>query len=205
MEGGHSNPNNNSSHSKDSTSKSPPRMGNQPFKHNRLEAQEADWATGQILQWYQNTHPIWIKSEQIGQVCHKLNHWEVEEQRSDINRVLNNSYLPKPNITKAEYKPMQQIKVDKNRIIFAADKGTVMVVTDKQEYIQKDKNSLEQPTCRLILWDPTNKYKAKLITILQRIKLESGMEDSMYKRMYPTGAHFPKFCSLPKIYKKDIP
>ena len=47
---------------------------------------------------------------------------------------------------------------------------------DMQDYIQKSKNFLEQPTVRPITSDPTNKYKAKLINILKRIKGESAMD-----------------------------
>ena len=49
------------------------------------------------------------------------------------------------------------------------------------------------------------KHKGKTITILKRIKKESGMDDNMYKGMYQTGASSSKFYNLPKIHKKDIP
>ena len=35
--------------------------------------------------------------------------------------------------------------------------------------------------------------------------MESGLEDSTYKYMYPTGCSAPKFYSLPKIHKPDTP
>ena len=36
--------------------------------------------------------------------------------------------------------------------------------------------------------DPTNKPKAKLINIMKNIKVESGMNENIYKKIYPTGA-----------------
>ena len=62
-----------------------------------------------------------------------------------------------------------------------------MVVLDRKEYIEKAENLLAQPAYRTIDRDPTNKLRAKLITILRRIKRETDMEEGMYKTMYPTG------------------
>ena len=41
--------------------------------------------------------------------------------------------------------------------------------------------------------------------ILRRVKAETGMQDNIYKKMYPTGVSPPKFYGLPKIHKKNIP
>ena len=49
-------------------------------------------------------------------------------------------------------------------------KGVAMMVLDKQDYMDKAKNLLQQPTYRSFPVYPTNKYKAKLINILKRIK-----------------------------------
>ena len=53
--------------------------------------------------------------------------------------------------------------------------------------------------------DPTNKQKNRLINILRRIKSEGRLEESTYKKMYPTGTSSPKLYGLPKIHKKEIP
>ena len=53
--------------------------------------------------------------------------------------------------------------------------------------------------------DPTNKQKGKLINILRIIKTESGIEDTTYSRMYPTGPSSSKLYGLPKIHKKNNP
>ena len=86
-----------------------------------------------------------------------------------------------------------------------ADKNIAMMVMERQEYIDKANNLLAQPACRPIPKDPTNKIKAKLITILRKVKKESGLDDSTYKYMYPTGCSAPEFYGLPKIHKPDTP
>ena len=54
-----------------------------------------------------------------------------------------------------------------------------MVVMDRKEYIEKVTNLLAQPAYRTTDRDPTNKLKAKLITIFRRIKRETGLEDNI--------------------------
>ena len=49
------------------------------------------------------------------------------------------------------------------------------------------------------------KQKNKLINILRRIQTEAGLEDTTYRRMYPTGTSSPKLYWLPKIHKKNNP
>ena len=57
----------------------------------------------------------------------------------DINRILN-TYTNKPihtNITKAEQLALENLRKDKDYIIFTADKGVALVVIDKTENITK--------------------------------------------------------------------
>ena len=80
-----------------------------------------------------------------------------------------------------------------------------MVVMDKQDYINKAKQLLNQNTYKVISKDPTNTIKNKLINILKGIKTKTGLGTNTYKSMYPTGCVPPKFYGLPKIHKPDTP
>ena len=62
-----------------------------------------------------------------------------------------------------------------------------MVVMDRQDYINKSNNLLSQPAYRPIPRDPTNKIKAILITILKKVKNQTGLDSNTYKAMYPMG------------------
>ena len=83
---------------------------------------------------------------------------------------------------------MRELQRDKSRIILRADKGVTMLVMDRQKYIDKANNLLAQPAYRPIPKDATNKIKAKLITILKKVKKELGLDNSTYKYVYPAGA-----------------
>ena len=112
---------------------------------------------------------------------------------------------PKPNLTKAELQALSQLKKDRTRIVLTADKGVVMVVMDKEEYTDKASNLLSQPVYRTIDKNPTNRLKAKLITLLRKWKRETGLEDHTYKYIYPMGCSSPKFYGLPEIHKANTP
>ena len=47
--------------------------------------------------------------------------------------------------------------------------------------------------------------KNKLISLLKSIKAEGGIDETTYKKLYPTGATTPKYYGLPKVHKKDTP
>ena len=103
-------------------------------------------------------------------------------------------------------KVLRHPKSDGGLIMPSADKGMALVVMDRQDYIRKSKVLLEiSNTYRPIPTDPTNKHKARLISVLKKVKVEIGMGEMTYKKMYPTGASSPKSYGLPKIHKKDIP
>ena len=80
-----------------------------------------------------------------------------------------------------------------------------MVVMDKQDYIYKANQLLNQNTYKVISKDPTTTIKNKLINILRVIKTKTGLGSYSYKAMYPTGCVPPKFYGLPKIHKPDTP
>ena len=80
-----------------------------------------------------------------------------------------------------------------------------MVIMDRQHYINKANQLLNQSTYKVITKDPTNTIKNKLINILKSIKTKTGLGTNTYKSMYPTGCVPPKFYGLPKIHKPDTP
>ena len=136
--------------------------------------------------------------------CQKHQHQKAEGLSADVNRILRSSHAPKPNLTKEETKALGELNRDSNRTILTVDKRVAMVVMDREDYIEKTNILLVQAAYRSIDRDPTNKLKAKLITIFRRIKRESGLEN-IYKSMYPMGCTSPKFYGLPIIHKTNIP
>ena len=95
--------------------------------------------------------------------------------------------------------------MDRDCIVLTSDKGVATVIMDRQDYINKANSLLNQNTYRSMPWDPTNTIKNKLISILKRVKNQTGLDSLTYKSMYPTGCVPSKFYGLPKIHKQDTP
>ena len=141
----------------------------------------------------------------IERTCSQLQQGKVEELRGEIKAILKKTSTSKSNITKEECQALRKLKKDENRMVLTADKGVSLVVLDKEDYIHKAEELLQQPNYKTLTSDPTTKHKNKLVALLKSIKAEGGMNDSLYKKLYPTGASSPKFYGLPKVHKEGIP
>ena len=142
----------------------------------------------------------------IESACQNLDNTTAEELWADVYRVLRHPHHLRSNLSKDEMIAIKQIKTDEDRMIHNTDKGVALVVMDRKDYIRKAGELLEDTnTYSPIHADPTNKLKTKLINILKKIKVDTGFEENIYRRLYPTGISSPKFYELPKIHKKDIP
>ena len=75
-----------------------------------------------------------------------------------------------------------------------------MKITKKAKALLEDKGIY-----KALKTDPTGRLKSKMINLLKKIKSEEGIDDNLYKKLYPTGAVTPKFYGLPKIHKDGIP
>ena len=73
-----------------------------------------------------------------------------------------------------------------------------MVIMDRQDYINKANSLLNQNTYRSIPRDPTNTIKNKLISILKRVKNQTGLDSNTCKSMCPTCCVPPMFYGLPQ-------
>ena len=112
-------------------------------------------------------------------------------------------FPPQPNLTKAQFLALRELKRDRDCIVLTVDKGVAMVIMDRQDYINKVNSLLNQNSHRSIPWDPTTTIKNKLISILKRV---NNQKDSLtYQSMCPTGCVPPKFYGLPKVHKPDTP
>ena len=122
-------------------------------------------------------------------MCQQLKQGKAEEFQGEVKSILKNIHPPKPNFIKEEAKAIKELKKDKDRIILTASKEVPMVVMDREEYIKKSEELLKQSTYKEIPTDPTTKYKNRLINLLKSIKAEGGINDTTYRRLYPTGLH----------------
>ena len=89
----------------------------------------------------------------VEHVCSKLNQGEADELRVEVKNVLKKVQLPRTNIKKEEGKTMK-LREDNTRMILTADKGVVLVVMDKEDYINKAEDLLTNPPTNWFLLTP---------------------------------------------------
>ena len=139
----------------------------------------------------------------------KLPSQEVEEFRSDVNRLLKQQqqqYNKHCNLNPAQPRALIQLKQDNTRVVLTVDKGVAMVIMDQQDYNNKAQTLLQDTnTYKVLSKDPTPQLKNKLITLLKCIKQTGGLSTQKYKQPYPTSAVPPKFDGLLKIHKTGTP
>ena len=141
----------------------------------------------------------------IENACMKLKQGKADELRGEIKTILKKIKTPANNITKEEKKALVELRKDTSKTILTADKGVSLVVMNKEDYQKKALELLDQPTYNTLADDPTTKYKNRLISLLKTIKSEGGIDETVYKKLYPTGAGTPKFYGLPKVHKAGVP
>ena len=103
----------------------------------------------------------------------------------DVNRILN-TYTNKPiqtNITNGEHLALENLRKDKDHIIVSADKGVVLVVIDKKEYITKCEACLQDTSVyQHLSKDTSPTIHKERIKILQDYKktISSLIENTPY-------------------------
>ena len=76
----------------------------------------------------------------------------------------------------------------------------------KSEYQEKCEHLLnDEKTCKKQKGDPTRKYKAELRNVLRDLKDRKIITLDLHRKLYPTVDQPPRFYSLPKVHKNNIP
>ena len=144
------------------------------------------------------TVAVFQANELHGVDCSGLHH--------DTNRIFN-TYPNGPihtTITKSEHLALENLRKDKDHIIVTADKGVVLVVVDKTEYITKceallhDNSSLPASLQRHI-----SNYPQRTHEILQDYKNNNIISETECTKLRPHDSNSPaaKFYGLPKFHK----
>ena len=88
-------------------------------------------------------------------VLARLNQGESEELRVEVKKAFKKAQKPPSNISKEEYKALNELK-DNSRMFVTADKGVALVVMDKTDYTKKAEELLNKATYKKIPEDPTS-------------------------------------------------
>ena len=131
---------------------------------------------------------------------------EAETLRADCVRIIKNAPNPRPNLPRNERMALDNLAKDNNVTIVPADKGRAVVILNSIDYKNKAKKLLSDTnTYQILDKDPTARFSRILVDKLKECKASRNLDETYYRRLYPTSAVIPRFYGLPKVHKKDAP
>ena len=139
--------------------------------------------------------------------CSGLDSRDANELRAKVSGILKKrDKVGEQNVSKQEWKAIDQLKKDDSIMILPADKGRITVIMNKSEYEEKCEQLLkEEKTYKKLKGDPTRKYKMELGNVLKELKDSKKLTPGLHKKLYPTVDQPPRFYGLPKVHKKNTP
>ena len=128
---------------------------------------------------------------------------EVDTIRAKTSLTLQNSKPPKDNLLKDKRKTLKELQSDASIVILPADKGRSTVILNREDYLEKCMDHINNGPYQLLKKDPTTKIKAKTLKQLKVLKDNEFIE--LYYYLKPTDSPAPRFYGQPKIHKPGVP
>ena len=92
---------------------------------------------------------------------------EADTIRAKVSLTLQNSKPPKDNLSKDERKALKELQSDTSIVILPADKGRSTVILNREDYLEKCMDHINNDQYQLLKKDPTTKIKTKTLKQLE--------------------------------------
>ncbi|XP_060701770.1 uncharacterized protein LOC132828701 [Hemiscyllium ocellatum] len=110
------------------------------------------------------------------------------------------------NLNTKEREALKSLRTDKDIIVLPADKGRMMVILDKADYIQKAQQLLaDTNTYQKREFDPTPQLINRINNTLRNLQKNGQITRFDLQRMKPESNNTPRFYGLPKVHKPHVP
>ena len=110
------------------------------------------------------------------------------------------------NLSKEERVAIRTVEQKRNVVIKDADKGSAIVVMDRERYINEALRHLSDDQCYSRLdSDPTQEYVSELKVLVGRLHSENVLNKDQAKFAIPSVCRTARFYILPKIHKCGVP
>ena len=132
---------------------------------------------------------------------------EADTIRAKLSLTLQNSKRPKNNLSKDERKALKELQSHTSIVILPADKGssTVIVILNREDYLEKCMDHINNGPYQLLKKDPTTKIKTKTLKQLKVLNDNEFTDNKLYYYLKPTDSPAPRFYGQPKIHKPGVP
>ena len=193
--------------------KYPDQMGNQPLQEELTPEEKSLLQKGSKCAVTPATIPIkeYISTTTVAVLqADELNGVDWSGLYHNVNRILN-TFTNKTihtNITRSEHVALENLRKDNDHIMFTADKGVALVVTDKTEYITECKALLlDKSVYQHLSRDTSPTIHKEFIKILQDYKNNNFISETEYTQLRHHSSNSPaaRFYGLPKFHKNNMP
>ena len=130
---------------------------------------------------------------------------EADTIRAKVSLTLQNSKSPKDNLSKDERKALKELQSDASIVVLPADKGISTIILNREDYLEKCMDHINNGPYQLLKKDPTTKTKTKTLKQLKVLKDNKFIDNKLYYYPKPTDSPAPRFYGQPKIYKTGVP
>ena len=138
---------------------------------------------------------------------------EIYQKTKEVLQHFKEKKGPTRNITRQEKEAIKTLREDSSQVVLTADKGVALVVMDKNQYVEKCMDLLNDTKTYQPCKDTTKKLHRDVQESLRKLNREHGTSrlhdwsKLYYNRLLPTGnsSPAPRFYGLPKIHKTNCP
>ena len=121
--------------------------------------------------------------------------------RAKISLTLQNSKPPKDNLSKDESKALKELQSDTSIVILPADKGRSTVILNREDYLEKCMDHINNGPYQLLKKDPPTKIETTETKVL---KDNEFIDNKLYYYLKPTDSPAPRFYGQPKYTSREF-
>ena len=123
--------------------------------------------------------------------------------RAKVSLTLQNSKPSKDNLSKDERKALKELQSDTSIVILPADKGRSTVILNREDYLEKCMDHINNGPYQLLKKDPTTTIKTKTLKKLKVLKDNEFTDNKLYYLKPDSPA--PRFYDQAKMHKPGVP
>ena len=128
----------------------------------------------------------------------------LQQQFTKVSLTLQNSKPPKDNLSKDERKALKELQFDASIVILPADKDRSTVILNREDYLEKCMDHINNGPYQLLRKDPTTKIKAKTLKQLKVLKDNEFIDNKLYYYLKPTDSPTPRFYGQQKHTSQEF-
>ena len=130
----------------------------------------------------------------------------VQVVSSQVNNSANSTRRTYDNLPREERQALNSLRTRTDIIIKPADKGSAVVVMDRQKYIDETMKHLNNRTNYVLLdSDPTDSFSQQIQTTLDDMRAREELTNKAHDFLSPKDSKAARFYLLPKIHKPGNP